>query len=115
MVPSVLKGGGQAGRATGKTSDGGWEGMRANREGRGVAAAPTQGRGRDGNENHDCFLKLKCQRRIAYGGREWTPNSCTFSVIPSTQLWMVGLCVSGSSGNTETEAAYREAALNHSY
>ena len=80
MVPSVLKGGGQTGRATGMTSDGGWEGVRANREGRGVAAAPTQGRGRDGNENHACFLKLKCQRRIAYGGREWTPNSCTFSV-----------------------------------
>lgn len=66
MVPSVLKGGGQTGRATGMTSDGA-EGVK-DREGRGVAAAPTQGRGRDGNENHACFLKLKCQRRIAMEG-----------------------------------------------
>ena len=62
------------------TSDGGWEGVRANRERRGVAAAPTQGRGRDGNQNHDCFLKLMCQKWSAYGGREWKPNSCTLSV-----------------------------------
>ena len=62
------------------TSDGGWEGMRANRERRGMAAAPSQGHGRDGNQNHDCFLKLMCQKWSAYGGREWKPNSCTFSV-----------------------------------
>ena len=96
------------------TSDGGWEGMRAYRERRGIAAAPSQGCGRDGNQNHDCFLKLMCQKWSAYGGREWKPNSCTFSV--NIEISAVdGKAVSGSPGNAETEAAYREAAVNHSY